>query len=263
MIAPKVEDSWLLLQAAPAARNKELGGGRDHIRSALGSEDITARFEPAGSEASCECLEQEGVCARQMLTGCCLVLKNRSVTKSAASARFLLSGSDTFETQLLFVMLRVKGCLRAALLFPLFQLPTSSLPPLLFEEGFSSADALRSFGWTFVDVCAEFSIASLTLSLYWFGIAKRDGQCGVGFGYGQGADGCWFGWLYLGTSVVDTSNPAGFPSCGALGYVRDVSLPMGSPSDPLQLKTSPSLVCSLRVPDVQLVFKHYRMRFTC
>lgn len=135
LIAPKVGDSWVLLQAALAARNKELGGGRDHIRNGLGSEDITARFQP-GSEASCECLEQEGVCAQQILTGCCLVLKNRSVTRSAASARLLLSGSDTFETQLLFVMLRVKGCLRAALLFPLFQLPTSSSPHCSLKKAF-------------------------------------------------------------------------------------------------------------------------------
>lgn len=146
--------------------------------------------------------------------------------------------------------------------FPLVPAANIIFPPLLFEEGFSPADAFYSFGWTFVDVCAELSITPLMPSLYWFGIAKWDAQCGVELGCRQDTDGSWFGWLYLGTSVVDTPNQAGFPSCGAAGMLETCHFPRTA-TVISNWKHHKAWVCSLRVPEVQLIFKAYRTSFTC
>lgn len=88
------------------------------------------------------------VCPRQMLAGCCLVLKNRSVTKSAVSARFWLSVSDTFQTQLLLTMLHVRGC-SGLLAFSPCSANTISSPPLFggsFYPGSSLDPASAGFG---------------------------------------------------------------------------------------------------------------------
>lgn len=44
-----------------------------------------------------------------------------------------------------------------------------------------------------------------------FDLSNRAGLC---FGHEQGPDGCWFGWLYLGTSIGGSPNWAEFPSWG-------------------------------------------------
>lgn len=88
------------------------------------------------------------VCARQMLAGCCLVLKNRSVTKSAAPARFLLSGSGTFQTQLLLAMLRVGGGSGLPSLSPRSSCQHPLLPAARWRRLFS-AHACWPFGHRF------------------------------------------------------------------------------------------------------------------
>lgn len=135
-----------------------------------------------------------------MLTGCCLVLKNRSVTKSAVSARFWLSVSDTFQTQLLLTMLRVRG--GSGLLF---LSPGSSCQHhllLSWRQLLPWVQLGSSLDWILGIYLQIFVFNPLYCPcidlIFNFNLSNR---AGLGFGCEQGADGCWFGWLYLGTST--------------------------------------------------------------
>lgn len=140
------------------------------------------------------------VCPRQMLAGCCLVLKNRSVTKSAVSARFWLSVSDTFQTQLLLTMLHVRGCSGLLSFTPCSSCQPHLLPSPLWRQLLPWIQPGSSLNWIWGIylqnlIFNPYHCIDLILS-----IDLPDGA-GLGFGRRQGADGCWFGWLYVGASI--------------------------------------------------------------
>ena len=141
LIAPKPGESWSLLQAALAAKKKKKKARRRRQGSHLQWFGLRGRRGQVLSLLAVKPLvrawsKREGVYAQQRLTGCCLVLKNSSITKSAASARFLLSLSDTFQTQLLLAMLRVKGCSGLPSLSPCAGCQHHLLPTALWRRLF-------------------------------------------------------------------------------------------------------------------------------
>lgn len=148
-----------------------------------------------------------------MLAGCCLVLKNRSVTKSAVSARFWLSVSDTFQTQLLLMMLRVRGCSGLLSFSPCSSCQHHLLPSPLWRQLLPWIQPGSGLDW----ILGMYLQNLVFNPQYYHCIAlilifDLSNRAALGLGCEQAVDGCWLGWLYL-----DTSTVGGSPNWAELG----------------------------------------------